>query len=234
MPPTGPVYLSISADLLNREGLEAEIGEGARYRIEPPAAARAETVEAIARKLGEAAVPDADVRRRRVARRRRGRGGASWPSCSRRRCSPRGRSSRTFRTGTRSTAARTRCRRTSRRRRGSGPTAVPRRVPGRARRGRGAGVIQIGPNPVLMGRHYPLDVAAQCDVRGTLASLDPGAERLHVPTAGVGAAACESARVREHADPARGDARARARARPGRSTRPCWKRSWLWCCRATR
>ena len=57
MPPTGPVYLSISADLLNREGLEAEIGEGARYQIEPPAPARAETVEAIAGKLGEATGP---------------------------------------------------------------------------------------------------------------------------------------------------------------------------------
>src|SRR6266404_9226146 len=35
-PPTGPGYLSISAELLNREGLEAQIGEGARYQIEPP------------------------------------------------------------------------------------------------------------------------------------------------------------------------------------------------------
>src|SRR5919106_2797174 len=56
-PPTGPVYLSISASLLSREGLEAEIGEGARYRIDPPAAARSETVEIIARKLGEATCP---------------------------------------------------------------------------------------------------------------------------------------------------------------------------------
>src|SRR5881396_361222 len=56
-PPTGPVYLSISAELLNREGLQAQIGEGAHYRIERPAAARAETVEAIARRLGEAQCP---------------------------------------------------------------------------------------------------------------------------------------------------------------------------------
>ena len=49
MPPTGPVYLSISADLLNREGLESQVGEGAQYRIEPPASARPETIEAIAR-----------------------------------------------------------------------------------------------------------------------------------------------------------------------------------------
>src|SRR5206468_39554 len=32
-------------------------------------------------------------------------------------------------------------------------------------------VMQIGPNPVLMGRHYPLDLAAQCEVKGTLAAL---------------------------------------------------------------
>src|SRR5207245_9733820 len=44
-PPTGPVYLSISAQLLNREGLEAEIGEGAGYRIEPPSPARPQTLE---------------------------------------------------------------------------------------------------------------------------------------------------------------------------------------------
>src|SRR5207237_1306611 len=29
-------------------------------------------------------------------------------------------------------------------------------------------VMQIGPNPVLMGRHYPLDLAAQCDVKTML------------------------------------------------------------------
>src|SRR5947207_4023341 len=56
-PPTGPVYLSISAELLNREGLEATIGEGAQYRIEAPSAARPKTVEAIAKKLGEAQCP---------------------------------------------------------------------------------------------------------------------------------------------------------------------------------
>src|SRR5437870_10514104 len=56
-PPTGPVYLSISAELLLREGLEAQIGEGAAYRIERPGAARAKTVEAIARRLGEAQCP---------------------------------------------------------------------------------------------------------------------------------------------------------------------------------
>ena len=43
-----PVYLSISAELLKREGLEAVVGEGADYRIEPPGPARAKTIEAIA------------------------------------------------------------------------------------------------------------------------------------------------------------------------------------------
>src|SRR5439155_147258 len=39
------------------EGLEAQIGEAAEYRIERPAPARAQTVEAIARRLGEAHCP---------------------------------------------------------------------------------------------------------------------------------------------------------------------------------
>src|SRR5687767_10111499 len=53
-PPCGPVYLSISAELLNKDGLEAQIGEEANYRIERPAAARPQTIDAIARRLGDA------------------------------------------------------------------------------------------------------------------------------------------------------------------------------------
>src|SRR5262249_62325351 len=49
-PPTGPVYLSISAGLLLREGLEAQIGEAAGYQIERPGPARARTVAQVARK----------------------------------------------------------------------------------------------------------------------------------------------------------------------------------------
>src|SRR5919197_2387451 len=56
-PPTGPVYLSISAQLLNREGLEATIGEAADYKIERPGPARPATVEKIAKRLGEAQCP---------------------------------------------------------------------------------------------------------------------------------------------------------------------------------
>src|SRR3989441_603864 len=40
-------------------------------------------------------------------------------------------------------------------------------------------VIQIGPNPVLMGRHYPLDIAAQCELPETLRSLTAALTRLH-------------------------------------------------------
>jgi len=46
-PPTGPMYLSISAELLNHEGLEAQIGEAANYRIERPGPARRETIEGV-------------------------------------------------------------------------------------------------------------------------------------------------------------------------------------------
>jgi len=56
-PPTGPVYLSISAELLNREGPECQIGEDARYEIERPGPARPQTIDAIARRLGEAQCP---------------------------------------------------------------------------------------------------------------------------------------------------------------------------------
>src|SRR6185436_17694149 len=56
-PPTGPVYLSISAELLNREGLETTIGEEAGYQIERPGPARPQTIEAIARRLAEAQCP---------------------------------------------------------------------------------------------------------------------------------------------------------------------------------
>src|SRR5262249_61193096 len=55
--PAGPVYRAISAELLNREGLEARIGEDAHYTIEGAAPARPETVETLARRLGAARCP---------------------------------------------------------------------------------------------------------------------------------------------------------------------------------
>ena len=56
-PPTGPVFISVNANLFQQENLEAEIGEGAGYQIEGPGAARPQTIEATARKLGECSCP---------------------------------------------------------------------------------------------------------------------------------------------------------------------------------
>jgi benzoylformate decarboxylase len=178
-PPTGPVYLSISASLLNREGLEAEIGEGAGYRIEPPAAARRETVDAIARKLGVAKCPvlmfGDDVWR----------GGAAAEAVKLAELlhAPVFPSRQVF-------------------------VNFPNRHPlycgmypvskdfvkmtglepdllllvgcqGVHGSVTEPSVIQIGPNPVLMGRHYPLDLAAQCEVKGTLQAIIEALPRLH-------------------------------------------------------
>ena len=178
-PPTGPVYLSISASLLNREGLEAQIGEGAGYRIEPPAAARRETVDAIARKLGAAKCPvlmfGDDVWR----------GGAAAEAVKLAELlhAPVFPSRQVF-------------------------VNFPNRHPlycgmypvskdfvkmtglepdllllvgcqGVHGSVTEPSVIQIGPNPVLMGRHYPLDLAAQCEVKGTLQAIIEALPRLH-------------------------------------------------------
>jgi len=40
-------------------------------------------------------------------------------------------------------------------------------------------VIQIGPNPLLMGRHYPLDIAAQCELPDTLRNISGALTRVH-------------------------------------------------------
>ena len=180
-PPTGPVYLSISASLLNREGLEAEIGEGAGYRIEPPAAARPQTIETIARRLGAAQCPvlmfGDDVWR----------GGAAaeavrlaellhapvfpsrqvfvnFPNRHPLYCGmyP---VSKDFEKMT-----------------GLKPDLLflvgCQGVHGAVTE---PSVMQIGPNPVLMGRHYPLDLAAQCDVKTTLQAVIEALTRLHGP-----------------------------------------------------
>ena len=178
-PPTGPVYLSIGASLLNREGLEAQIGEGAGYRIEPPAAARRETVDAIARKLGAAKCPvlmfGDDVWR----------GGAAAEAVKLAELlhAPVFPSRQVF-------------------------VNFPNRHPlycgmypvskdfvkmtglepdllllvgcqGVHGSVTEPSVIQIGPNPVLMGRHYPLDLASQCEVKGTLQAIIEALPRLH-------------------------------------------------------
>jgi benzoylformate decarboxylase len=178
-PPTGPVYLSISAELLSHDGPEVQIGEDARYRIEPPAPARPQTIEAIARRLGEARCPVLMF------------GDDVW------------------RDGAQAEAVRLAELLeapvfASRQIFANFPTRHPlycgmypvskdfEKVAGLKPdllflvgcHGVHGGVtepsvMQIGPNPVLMGRHYPLDVAAQCDVRGTLRDLADALPRLH-------------------------------------------------------
>ena len=178
-PPTGPVYLSISAELLNREGLEAQIGEAAHYQIERPGPARPPTIEAIARRLGEAQCPVLMF------------GDDVW------------------REGAQAEAVRLAEALeapvfTSRSIFANFPTRHPlfcgnypvskdfEKVTGlkpdllflvgcQGVHGSVAEptIMQIGPNPLLMGRHYPLDVAAQCDVRGTLRELTEAVTRLH-------------------------------------------------------
>jgi thiamine pyrophosphate-dependent acetolactate synthase large subunit-like protein len=178
-PPTGPVYLSISAELLNREGLEAQIGEAAQYQIERPGPARRATVEAIARRLAEARCPvlmfgddvwrgEATAEAVRLAELLEAPAFtsrsifANFPTRHPLFCgnypAPKDFEKVTglkpdvlFMVGCQGV---------------HGNVAEP-------------SVVQIGPNPLLMGRHYPLDVAVQCEVRGTLAELAEALSRLH-------------------------------------------------------
>jgi benzoylformate decarboxylase len=197
-PPTGPVYLSISAELLNREGLEAQIGEAAAYRIERPGPARPPAVEAMARRLGQAQCPvlifGDDVWRegaqaeavalaealeapafstRQIF--------ANFPTrhplyCGMYPVSPEFEKvsglqpDLVFLVGCQGV---------------HGSVAEP-------------GVMQIGPNPLLMGRHYPLDVAVQCELRETLQHLREALTRLHAPDR-VAAWARQRSRVRAYA-----------------------------------
>ena len=176
-PPTGPVYVSISAELLNREGLEAEIGEGAGYRVEPPAPARATTVDAIAGRLAAARCPalmfgddvwrdGATAEAVRLAELLEAPVFASrqifvnFPNRHPLYCGmyP---VSKDFERVT-----------------GVTPDVLfmvgCQGVHGAVNE---PSVLQIGPNPILMGRHYPLDVAVLCDVRGTLQALIAALER---------------------------------------------------------
>jgi benzoylformate decarboxylase len=197
-PPTGPVYLSISAELLNREGLEAQIGEAANYRIERPGPARPQTIEAMARRLGEARCPvlmfGDDVSR----------GGAQAEAVA----LAEALEAPVF--STRQIFA-------------NFPTRHPlycgmypvtrefERISGLKPdllflvgcQGVHGGVaepsvMQIGPNPLLMGRHYPLDVAAQCELRETLQALTEVVRRVHSSDQ-VASWAPQRARVRAYA-----------------------------------
>src|SRR2546425_5045992 len=197
-PPTGPVYLSISAELLNREGLEAQIGEDAQYTIERPGPARQQTVEAIARRLGEAQCPVGIF------------GDDVWREGAQAEAVRLAEMLEAPVFGTRQIFA-------------NFPTRHPlycgmypvsadfqkttglkpdllflvgcQGVPGSVTE---ASVMQIGPNPLLMGRHYPLDVAAQCELRDTLRNLTEALTRLH-PADRVAAWARQRAKVRTYA-----------------------------------
>jgi benzoylformate decarboxylase len=180
-PPTGPVYLSISAELLNREGLEAQIGEAAQYTIERPGPARPSTIEAIARRLGEAQCPVLIF------------GDDVWREGAQAEAVALAEALEAPVFNTRQIFA-------------NFPTRHPlycgmypvspefEKISGlkpdliflvgcQGVHGRVVepSVMQIGPNPVLMGRHYPLDVAAQCELRETLRDLRAALTRQHAP-----------------------------------------------------
>ncbi|MDO8477205.1 MAG: thiamine pyrophosphate-binding protein [Candidatus Rokubacteria bacterium] len=178
-PPTGPVYLSISAELLNRDGLEAQIGEAAQYQIDRPGPARPQTIEAIARRLGAARCPvlmfgDDVWREGAGAEAVRLAEALETPVFSSRQIFVNFPSRHPLYCGMYPVSAEFKkttglepdliflvgCQGVH------GPVTEP-------------NVMQIGPNPVLMGRHYPLDVAAQCELRETLSSLTAALTRLY-------------------------------------------------------
>src|SRR5712691_4310660 len=178
-PPTGPVYLSISAELLHTEGLEATIGEGAHYQIERPGPARAKTVEAIAKRLGEAQCPvlmfgDDVWREGAQAEAVRLAEALEAPVFASRQIFPNFPTRHPLYCGnypvskdfTKTT--------------GLEPDLIflvgCQGVHGRVNE---PTIMQIGPNPLLMGRHYPLDIAAQCELPETLRSLTAALTRLH-------------------------------------------------------
>jgi thiamine pyrophosphate-dependent acetolactate synthase large subunit-like protein len=177
--PTGPVYLSISAALLNREGLEAQIGEEAGYRIEGVAPAREESVEAIARRLGAARCPvlmfGDDVWRQGAQAEAVALAEAlEAPVFAGRQIFPNFPSRHPLFCGSYPVAAE--FRKVS----GLEPDLIflvgCQGVHGAVGE---PSVMQIGPNPLLMGRHYPLDVAVQCELRGTLRALVEALPRVN-------------------------------------------------------
>ncbi len=178
-PPTGPVYLSISAELLNREGLQAQIGEAAQYRIERPGPARQQTVEAIARRLGEAQSPvlmfgddvwrdGAQAEAVRLAE------ALEAPVFSTRQIFANFPTRHPLYCGMYPIS------KEFEKVSGLKPDVLflvgCQGVHGSVTE---PCVMQIGPNPLLMGRHYPLDVAVQCELRETLHNLGEALTRLH-------------------------------------------------------
>ena len=218
-PPTGPVYLSISAELLHREGLEAQIGEDAHYRIERPGPARAQTVEAIARRLGEAQCPvlmfgDDVWREGAQAEAVRLAELLEAPVFASRQIFPNFPTRHPLYCGNYPVS------KDFEKTTGLTPDLIflvgCQGVHGSVNE---PYVIQIGPNPLLMGRHYPLDIAAQCELPDTLRSITEALARVHASDRRrrVGPPAREGARLRQAPDRSRRKPGAGARARPGRA-----------------
>src|SRR5439155_26463458 len=157
---------------------EAQIGEAAEYRIERPAPARAQTVEAIARRLGEARCPVvmfgddvwrdgaqaeavrlAEVLEAPVFSTRQI--FANFPTRHPLYCGmyPVSNEFKKVSGLTPDLLFLVGCQGVH------GSVSEP-------------SVMQIGPNPLLMGRHYPLDVAVQCDLKGTLTALTAALPRV--------------------------------------------------------
>jgi len=197
-PPTGPVYLSISAELLNRDGLEVQIGEAANYRIERPGPARRQTIEAIARQLGQAECPvlvfgddvwrdGAQAEAVRLAE------ALEAPVFATRQTFVNFPNRHPLYCGSYPVSAE------FRRITGLKPDLIflvgCQGVHGNVTE---PSVIQIGPNPVLMGRHYPLDLAAQCELKETLGSLTEALTRVNTSERAAGWAR-QRAKVRAYA-----------------------------------
>ena len=197
-PPTGPVYLSISAELLNREGLEAQIGEAANYQIERPGPARRETIEAIARRLGEAQCPVLMF------------GDDVWRAAAQAEAVALAETLEAPVFSTRQIFANFPTRhplycgmypvtREFEKTTGLKPDLIflvgCQGVHGAVAE---PSVVQIGPNPLLMGRHYPLDVAVQCELRETLQGIRETLTRVHASER-VTAWARQRAKVRTYA-----------------------------------
>ena len=178
-PPTGPVYLSISAELLLREGLEAQIGEAAAYRIERPGPARAKTVEDIARRLGAAQCPvllfGDDVWRERAGIEAvRLAEALEAPVFATRQIFPNFPTRHPLYCGMYPVS------KDFEKVTGLKPDLIfMAGVQGVHGSVAEPFVIQIGPNPLLMGRHYPLDIAAQCELPDTLRAITAALTRLH-------------------------------------------------------
>ena len=193
----GPVYPRSARSCCTPKA-QATIGEGAGYQIERPGPARAKTVEAIAKRLGEARCPvlmfgDDVWREAAQAEAVRLAEALEAPVFASRQIFPNFPTrhplfcgnypvSKDFEKAT-----------------GLKPDLIflvgCQGVHGSVNE---PVIMQIGPNPLLMGRHYPLDLAAQCETTETLRGITQALGRVHGPEK-AGAWATQRAKVRAYA-----------------------------------